>query len=433
MEKKYKHRKSQLTVVRVENNENYTEYYKLDGNLDNTKIPTCIVENSNDWELIEDKPIITHDFSVVTNDGVTITHGYKLVYTVDLHENLRTLTARSVNPWTQELKVFSSREARDKYIESLRSHFLLSVEDGGYITDRTQRVWLAIKIGDTWYGQTCSTNNSLAAHEFADYNAANRGNVKVFRSTFARDQYVKDNNKPQFEFTTEDGLKVTALEYELNTLKVEIWKETSVTPAFMAKDLDKNKWKFFYHRDNLLKYIEEHRPKSKFEFITEDGYRTEDPEEMLYTLSIITWLEISPTSARLAKAIQNSPVPSKMKFFSKLSELEYYRDKFQPKVILTTQDGIDITDPFQRVYIIRPDWKEDFLTASLIGNEYYLKLCKLFSSEAKRDEYIMNTKPLLSLSEVKSALADSHGFYRNSYQARKRREDILEELAKSKL
>lgn len=70
----------------------------------------------------------------------------------------------------------------------------------------------------------------------------------------------------------------------------------------------------------------------------------------------------------------------------------------KPTVILTTEDGVEITDRKQTIYFCNPDFdKYDFLVGDLGGG---LPRNKYFSTEAARDEYILMNKPItLTLKE----------------------------------
>lgn len=234
-------------------------------------------------------------------------------------------------------------------------------------------------------------------------------------------EYVPDHvskYKLYFEFTTEDGCKVVTPEHELNTLNMHTWKESSITPAFMSKDLDKNRWKFFYHRDNLLKYIEEHKP--KFELDTEDGKVHNKATVVYYVHDNGTVYENTAAHWYMFK---------EMKVFIHKENAEKYSESRTPKVILTTRDGIDITDDYQHLYIVNKNsWttgEESAYRCKNYKDQPYL----VFSSKDKRDEYILNSKPLLTLTDVMSIvntaavrLGERNGIYSN-----------LKELAKSKL
>ena len=71
----------------------------------------------------------------------------------------------------------------------------------------------------------------------------------------------------------------------------------------------------------------------------------------------------------------------------------------KPKVILTTEDGVHITDREKYLPSVQTaNWKE----RSMAAHQYLgvLSDYKIFSSEAKRDEYILQHKPLITLTDI---------------------------------
>lgn len=425
MEKKYRLKTQEVTA---KNSGLGDMYYLYKGGIMIGKLPLFLLEQSNDWELIEDKPIITHDFYIETSDGVTITDGHQLVYTIDLHENLRTLTARSVNPWTKGLKIFSSAEARSGHVKSLRPHFEITTHDGVVITDPNTQV--------------CYVNNNGRIYNDSISHWGRYTECWIYYSTDKASEFSA-SRKPYFEFITEDGEKVVTENHKLNSLYLPMWEERMATPAYLAKFLlEKDKWKFFYHRDNLLKYIEEHKPKPKVLFITADGIEVTDPTTLVCVAGRIDgkWIAAAGNTCReyiSAKEYIDLFGYSEYNygmhnaFMSRQTRDKWIQENNPKKVILTTQDGIDITDPEQYLYYIHSEWKVDSFKAGKLTNVH--NTVKIFSSEAKRDEYILNSKPLLNLTEVKSALNDSYGYFKNSHQARRVQVEKLTELAKSKL
>ena len=146
---------------------------------------------------------------------------------------------------------------------------------------------------------------------------------------------------------------------------------------------------------NDWELIEEKKPK---QFVTFDMVTVREPHCMFH---VHFNGEISSVTVEEVLGMYAVTRPYEERTYASYDKaVEYAKILKKPKVILTTQDGIDITDRYQTIYILKPDWGLEHLSAQLITNDYYRDLCKLFSSEAKRDDYILENKPCMSLHEV---------------------------------
>ena len=72
-------------------------------------------------------------------------------------------------------------------------------------------------------------------------------------------------------------------------------------------------------------------------------------------------------------------------------ELEYAVKVKQPTILLTTEDGKEITESRQWVFCITPN---DYCKFSSLAKDTHPETCKTFSTEAARDEYILQNKPV---------------------------------------
>jgi hypothetical protein len=98
-----------------------------------------------------------------------------------------------------------------------------------------------------------------------------------------------------------------------------------------------------------------------------------------------------------------------------------------PEVLLVTEDGVEITDKDQEVWILFDNWKcavcsVAWLAAMTVGK------WKKFSTAAARDEYILLNKPVLSVKEVMEIIENE--FYKPYAQSCGIK---IKQLAKSKL
>lgn len=79
-------------------------------------------------------------------------------------------------------------------------------------------------------------------------------------------------------------------------------------------------------------------------------------------------------------------------------------------IILTTTDGVDITNPHSMTYWLLPkqDWPTKVLRASLCAHNSHSAWLK-FSTETGRNEYILDNKPVITRREILGAFAGFQG------------------------
>jgi len=116
--------------------------------------------------------------------------------------------------------------------------------------------------------------------------------------------------------------------------------------------------------------------------------------------------------------------------FSTLEARDEYAQSLKPKLILVTEDGVEITEPNQRVYQVDiNDWGTDHDPACEARNQVRDGWLA-FSTEKARNEYLKMHKPLFSIDELQTLEKES-GYNLDSNMLIERK--LLNKLAEEKL
>jgi hypothetical protein len=181
------------------------------------QLPAEFIENSCDWELIEEKPKLFYQ-TIYTEDGYTVSNPDTILYLAtkvantwygETSSTLDTLRAKEVDDWRKYnthhtvYKLFISKEKRDQFMQNNnKSKVLLTTEDGKEITNKTDEIWALDPISFTLWGGTAKGFYNEPATEY-----------KIFSSKAARDEYIL-MNKPllsikEIKITIDDMLETT--------------------------------------------------------------------------------------------------------------------------------------------------------------------------------------------------------------------------------
>lgn len=164
----------------------------------------------------------------------------------------------------------------------------IPTEDGYYVSSPYQVLYIATKISDKWYSKTRNDidNSFVYAKLYEEwrtdpFNAVHR----VFISENKRDAFVRIQNN--FLFITEDNVEITDTDQILYTVTKDNILEI---PAIRAQDKWKNadiynspsQWFYSTYPAAILKYNSLQTPKVLL--TTEDGVKIYDEDKKLYTL-----------------------------------------------------------------------------------------------------------------------------------------------------
>lgn len=229
MEKIYKHKKTGLQAYRQ------TTHYVISPM--EYKIPAAIVENSDDWEPI-------NDFLFTTFDRIEIRDPSDRVYRVNPDGTKGFIPAEDAlkevrkDIWDGITRYYRNAYSADEYAQTLRKPpVILTTEDGVVVTDRTYHIFIATKVADKWWAETSTTYNWITAGDYNMLSKSFPAGFKAFSSAFLRDTWIAANNPPKVILTTEDGIDIT----DPNTALIGItsgnfYKHTGVNPRMYANN-----------------------------------------------------------------------------------------------------------------------------------------------------------------------------------------------------
>lgn len=114
-----------------------------------------------------------------------------------------------------------------------------------------------------------------------------------------------------------------------------------------------------------------------------------------------------------------------------LSEPEPVKKEEKSKpVILTTEDGKEITYVGDTVYMVSEEWRKDNTLVANVKHHYPGPRWKAFSTVNARNEWIAENKPLFSFNDVQGILAEYWGCL---WDVKSRIEGELRKLAKERV
>lgn len=224
---------------------------------------------------------------------------------------------------------------------------------------------------------------------------------------------IENVQKPKLLCVTEDGVEV----YDLD---IPVWLISPYGTVQKGSDNlskcsewvwnGKCKWKIFSTEKARSEYIDSKSPK----WVPEVG-------EWVYIVKNCSSSNNKPDTVAKVVEVRECCVdrdPATGKYIEEMNcELEgldkwepvrYLRkatqeeiDSVKPKILLTTQDGIEVTDPEQMLYGVSDAWIRYGQSAKgVLSNPVTKDNVKWFSTQELRDEYILNNKPLFSIQDL---------------------------------
>lgn len=162
---------------------------------------------------------------------------------------------------------------------------------------------------------------------------------------------------------------------------------------------------------NVKKVI---RTQTPWSYVTEDG-KTVYSGSLVYTYNskskLYSWsADKGEFITNLRETIIQGKEPD-WKVFSSAKVREQWIEAQKPKTLLSTEDGVAITDKSQLVYGLTDAWTK--FDQSAEGTKLLPNTCmrkgKWFSTEETREAYLIQHKPMFSIADIENAWIKCYG------------------------
>jgi len=346
---------------------NSTDYYSLESDI--TKIPSKLVENSNDWEEIVEYPLSITDLKTGTfytteyeNQGkYTFRQGCDIYYSHQ-HNSLYNLNG----DFTNSNGFYNFREATNEEIIKLIPEYIKITRE----FNRTLRWW---KVGHIYNVQYLKNNNLKVYHKELLDNSTSINNIFYVPAT--KEEYDAQFVKKDYEilsFKSKFGNEI----YTKN--EDSLFTNGNIKPSTIEEMLDINKTNIIYSVKRL--YDGEI-------FTIGDKVMYENSGD-IFIINYFTFYDKKQTKIVAGNSIATDPDNSDWSIINTLI-------KYKKQPLFKTEDGVDIYE------------NDEYYCTNHQYNLYgpfkgvlKFNVSKTFSTKKGAEAYIIMNKPCLSYKEL---------------------------------